>query len=491
MSEMTASTQLEDADLSYGGQNLEEVEEENAASDSEDEEGGSGSAETKMVRSSAEKFYLLFKECSVLTIESLPTDASGDSEQKEVKIPLTRLPATIGRTHKSKDKSFVGLGEARVLSRNHFAIYYRDASGGRIGQYSKEDTSNSSENDSHNELVYKPKQNNDDSHDKRIVWPNREEDDDDDNDLPATGFFAIECLGKNKIFVGQRRVDQGRVAIIEHGTPLKIASYKLYFLLPDNNSEKGAGPATIMRVPNPAWQEYQTKKRTRAPISAEASDDDDDNSKARSPGAKRHKGDVSVASSVRNPTHGMTGLALTLEAEKTRVLLVRMLDAVENGRWERKDQMVGSAIALHAVRDAARSPKIRKLADESDGVSRADIIEWIGLNDMYAQWTVHMMEKMEYKSYQASISKALLKAGFTRRGTTGRHVKWNLPPSAVDKQEEENESNSSQEEEPEEGEEKIDDKDDEHKKDEDDESESDINDIPEPLDGEESNDDSA
>jgi hypothetical protein len=245
-----------------------------------------------------------------------------------------------------------------------------------------------------------------------------------------------------------------------------------------------------MRVPNPAWQEYQTKKRTRAPSAQDSDDDDDDeHSKGRSPIAKRHKGDVSVASSVRNPTHGMTGLALTLEAEKTSVLLVRMLDAVESGRWERKDQMVGSAIALHAVRDASRSPKIRKLANEQDGVSRADIIEWIGLNDMYAEWTVHMNEKMEYKSYQASISKALLKAGFTRRGTTGRHVKWTLPPYTVEKQEEENEPNSSQEEEPEDVE-KIDDTVDDDKKDEDDESQNGLNDKPEPLDGEESNDDS-
>jgi len=42
-------------------------------------------------------------------------------------------------------------------------------------------------------------------------------------------------------------------------------------------------------------------------------------------------------------------------------------------------------------------------------------------------WVDRVMEKLEVKSYQSNISKALMKEGYTRIGTTGRHVKWTLP----------------------------------------------------------------
>lgn len=38
-----------------------------------------------------------------------------------------------------------------------------------------------------------------------------------------------------------------------------------------------------------------------------------------------------------------------------------------------------------------------------------------------------MQSRMEFKSYQSSIGKALNRAGFERTGTTGRHVRWILP----------------------------------------------------------------
>jgi hypothetical protein len=42
------------------------------------------------------------------------------------------------------------------------------------------------------------------------------------------------------------------------------------------------------------------------------------------------------------------------------VLLERMKEAVESERWERKHQLIGSTIALHAVNDATASAKIRE-----------------------------------------------------------------------------------------------------------------------------------
>merc|ERR1712032_425084 len=35
--------------------------------------------------------------------------------------------------------------------------------------------------------------------------------------------------------------------------------------------------------------------------------------------------------------------------------------------------------------------------------------------------------KMEVKSYQGNVGKALMRAGYERYGTTGRQVRWSLP----------------------------------------------------------------
>jgi hypothetical protein len=49
-------------------------------------------------------------------------------------IPITRLPATLGRSHDTKDTHFFGLGTQKVLSRNQAVIFWRDRLGGKIIQ---------------------------------------------------------------------------------------------------------------------------------------------------------------------------------------------------------------------------------------------------------------------------------------------------------------------------------------------------------------------
>jgi hypothetical protein len=59
--------------------------------------------------------------------------------------------------------------------------------------------------------------------------------------------------------------------------------------------------------------------------------------------------------------------------------------------------------------------------------SRSEIMKWIKNSPKYYNWVSEMQSRMEFKSYQSSIGKALNRAGFERTGTTGRHVRWILP----------------------------------------------------------------
>jgi hypothetical protein len=54
-------------------------------------------------------------------------------------------------------------------------------------------------------------------------------------------------------------------------------------------------------------------------------------------------------------------------------------------------------------------------------------MKWIKNSPKYTNWVSEMQSRMEFKSYQSSIGKALNRAGFERTGTTGRHVRWILP----------------------------------------------------------------
>jgi hypothetical protein len=121
------------------------------------------------------------------------------------------------------------------------------------------------------------------------------------------------------------------------------------------------------------------------------------------------------------------GLQSELDQLSTDILLEMMDKAFESGLWERKDQLIGSTIALRAVVSAAEAPEIQEPAIKKPGVSRTDIMEWIEKSEKYSSWSKQMLAKMEHRSYVASITKSLLKAGWTRTSGAGRYVKWELP----------------------------------------------------------------
>ena len=81
----------------------------------------------------------------------------------------------------------------------------------------------------------------------------------------------------------------------------------------------------------------------------------------------------------------------------------------------------------HAAREKQSFVESR-IIDLEDKLARAEIMEWIAASERFQIWNEHMQSKMELKSFQSSITKALVKAGFTRNSAHGRYIKWLCPP---------------------------------------------------------------
>ena len=112
-----------------------------------------------------------------------------------VTIPLTRLPAVLGRAHNTGDVNFFSLGPAKALSRQHCVIDYRDEAGGKLV------TPKTAPRDSQEEskLEYeigKPV--------TVVNYPDsKEQHGETKSSFPSSGAFVLEALGKNLIMVGR------------------------------------------------------------------------------------------------------------------------------------------------------------------------------------------------------------------------------------------------------------------------------------------------
>ena len=311
-------------------------------------------------------------------------------ERSRITIPLTRLPAVLGRSHSTGDINFFSLGPAKALSRQHCVIDYRDESGGKLTT-PKSALRDSSEEET---LEYEKGQ------PFKVVNA---------SGSGASSAFVLEALGKNLIMVGKQRIRQGEVAVLTSGTPIKMSGYSLYFLMPTDTSN----PPKTMDLPltestNKSSPAKKSGAKRKMPTSS-SSPQDHAKPKAKKPKAAP-----------------FAQLQTELDALPVDTLLERMDEAVNSERWERKHQLLGSTISLHAVNDATRAPEIRELAKDG-GVPRVDIMRWIRESPKYGPWVEQMNSKMEAKSYQNTITKALLKAGNVRTGTGGRYIKWILP----------------------------------------------------------------
>jgi hypothetical protein len=221
-------------------------------------------------------------------------------ESSRFNIPLTKLPAVLGRSHETDDPHFFGLGSRKALSRKQCVIYYRDAQGGRVDW-------------DENQLIYK---HNAKDGDDKLQTPTE--------NLPENGFFVVECLGRNRILVNKQRVEQGESVVLESGSAIRISSHMLYFLLPTD-----APPKKHLVSPSPA-KAKTPKKRTSLEGAAE---------------------EASSASPAKKPKGvGLTAYTQELETLSTEELLTMMSTAVASNQWERKHQMIGTVIGKLAMR---------------------------------------------------------------------------------------------------------------------------------------------
>jgi hypothetical protein len=260
-------------------------------------------------------------------------------------------------------------------------IYYRDMHGGRLNQPAREDG-----------FAYQPPP-------KAKLKPVIRKDV--GEALPPEGFFAIECIGKNRIFVDGLRVEHGDVAMIKSGSTIKMNSYQLIFLLPED------APRETMSVPLfiPGLPPVKRKK----------------------PAASAPSAGGGGATSVITGPKRISSVTNAHEEASVKKLLNEFFEAIENNQWDRKHQMISGAITLHACKDAARSPAVQAIDKKNSGVSRSEIMDWIKKSKRYSKWVHNNLNKVEIKSYQANITKCMWKAGYKRNAPVGRFVRWTLP----------------------------------------------------------------
>jgi hypothetical protein len=306
-----------------------------------------------------------------------------ESAKKRVTVPINRLPAMLGRTHNTVDKGFFGLGKVKALSREQCRIDYRTptAVGGQLEQDDPKKDAFTLKRNVGQEL----------SNPTKLDLSNK------------TGFFVITCMGKNRITVNGERVEQGQTAVLPTGSTLRISHYSLYFFLPTKSSTK------TMQIPDTA----PSKKRKSASTSSVMS--------SGGPPSKKSK----IAAG------GWPTLQAELDSMSVDALLEHLEAGIETENWDRRQQLVGSTLSYRAVLSAARSKIIQASAKANGGASRSEIMNWIEKSEKFGKWRALMLTKLEIKSYQASITKALIRAEFERTGTSGRYIKWLLPKSIL------------------------------------------------------------
>ena len=306
------------------------------------------------------------------------------SEPERISIPIHRLPATLGREKDKNSTHQCVLGDYNGISRKHALIEYHTPAGGRLCQ---EDPQN-------DVLSYKESAKKDFKNTAEQPYLTKAR-------LPVTGFFTITGLGKNRIRVNGQPLDKEECCVLKNGDRLRMSQLFLYFLLPTQLSTE------TMQVPG----EPPTKKRKSNTVIA--------SSAAVGQPAKRTKAATAA------------GGWPTLQAELDSLSVEELLELLEAGmdadNWDRRQQLVGSTLSYRAVLAAGRSSDIQTKAKEKGGASRMEIMEWILHDETFGKWRTLMLTKLETKSYQASITKALMKAGFERTGTSGRYIKWILP----------------------------------------------------------------
>ena len=289
---------------------------------------------------------------------------------------ITRPSTTIGRIHNGKASDtgkFIGLGKQKNLSRNHCRIYFRDKIGGTID--------NKSDSSSKTWIYNKSAVAN-----AKLLNYNEEETFFSDDKGNYCGCFAIEVVGKNKIMVDQKEVANSEAVLLKHGSAVQIGTWHLYFLFPNqdgldsNKSEGGYEVNTeFVDVPNPSCSSKLSigisKKRKSDTILSPTKKQSN-----QKPFESNFSGNMSVVSS--NSCNMYNARLETLELQE---LLDKFNASYNDNQWTRKEQMMGTTIALHATKLAAQSPEIQDIFLKEGGVSRMDVIKWIEQHPVFGK----------------------------------------------------------------------------------------------------------
>lgn len=293
----------------------------------------------------------------------------GDEGDLNVSYPISRLPAMLGRLQKSTDPHVVEMeSTAKALSRQQCRIDYWFHKEGRLEQHPVS-----------GDMEYK---------DEKCPLSDL------DIDEP---FYTITCLGKNRIHVNGKKYLQGQTALLRSGDALRISSFWLYFLLPERPSSK----TISVELPHVDVHDSPNQKRRNSDVT---------NSSTPAQSNKRPR--------------GFSSIQAELDSLSNDELKKQFTEAINSGCWERRHQLIGSTLSGRAVWAAAQASKLRS----KDALSRGEMMEWIARSDEWKEWSKQMQSKLESKSYQSSITKAMVKAGFTRTATSGRYIKWFFPP---------------------------------------------------------------
>ena len=346
-------------------------------------------------------------------------DDESDSKGEEVvvNIPITNIPIVLGRSWGStaKDPHHVALPrDEKLLSRLHACIFYRDEKGGRLGCYEIVSEVNTGSSIATDKITYEPFNSNASDEngidpDNIYRLPGMKQTD----PLPQNGFYAIECLGRHTISVGDKKVTKGKQAMLEDGMPIRIASYCFYFLLP-----KDAAPInqtfkySIKKAQGSDSLKKETSPKPKASEEAKLSKSEE----VKEPPVKKSRKSEDYTSKLDNVS--------------TTDLLSQLTTATESKDWSKEDQLVTATLGVRIVREAAKNSNIQKIAREQHGVTQRDIIDWYKAHALFSDFERLMMSKIEYKSYQSGITKAIQRAGYTRNESNpgkSRCTRWDLP----------------------------------------------------------------
>ncbi len=168
------------------------------------------------------------------------------------------------------------------------------------------------------------------------------------------------------------KVLQGETAILRQGSTIKFLTYTLYFLLPESNEKR-----KVISIP---------------------SEKVDDSTEPPQKKIKKEKEDSKLEE----------------ESMSLDQMIKEFLHAVSSDTFERRHSIISTGILQHAVDDCANDGKMQALSIKEDGVSRSVIMDWIAANSVYSGYIKALLTKLEMKSYQQNVSKALKHCEYER-----------------------------------------------------------------------------